>query len=199
MEFTGDLTYLDTSNLRVSGLIYFKNKNLLVSDRNTFISELKNQNPEIEQIDISAKNISTAIVKIKNKEVCCVIKDLNTNKYLIGVDGKILKKLSNDTNYPHEINLTQEVNVEKTYSIDSLRKIVEIENVLLNKEMEISEIILDDLKIEMKLTSNQLVILDSETNIKDFVEKLNTMISYLKQKNLSFKKMDFRFGNVIVE
>jgi len=199
IEFEGDLSYLEIENLRISGLMYVKNKSILFTDTKEFISTIKEQNPEVKNIEIYPKNISKLIIKVSNHEVCCVLEDTNTNKYLVSIDGKILKKINRYSKYPHEIKLNQEISINQVFPINSLKKIVEIENILLSKEMEIKDIKIEGDKIEMKMETDQLVVLDSETNIKDFIEKLSTMLDYLKQKNLSFKKMDFRFGNVIIE
>lgn len=199
LEFQGDLTYLDFDSSRISGLIFLKNKNWFLLNKTEFEQDLLEKNPEIEKIEISPKNASLIHVKIQNKEVCCVVRDLNTNKFLISHEGKVLKKLLRDQNYPHEISLDQQVDLNSQISIRSLKKIVEIENVLLNKDMEISKIKIEGDKIEFKLLSGGLLVLDSETNTKNFIEKLSNMLTYFKQKNLNFNKMDFRFGNVVVE
>lgn len=199
IEFQGDLTYLDVGNSRITGLIFLKNTNLLISSKEQFSKNFLEANPEILKLDIQPKNSSLLSIKVTNKEVCCVISDLNTNKFLISHEGKVFKKLSRDQNYPHEINLKQEVTVDSILSISSLKKIVEIENVLLDKDFDVSEIKLENDKIIFKINTGQYLILDSETNTKNFVEKLSSMMSYLKQKNQEFTKMDFRFGNVVVE
>lgn len=199
LEFQGDLTYIDLDSSRISGLVFLKNKNLFLFNKENFVKNLLEINPEIEKIEVTPKNSSLIQIKIQNKEVCCVVSDLNTNKYLISHDGKVIKKLIRDQNYPHEISLEQELTLDSQISIDSLKKIVEIENVLLNKEIEITEIKIEGDRIEFKLISGGLLVLDSETNTKNFIEKLSNMLTYFKQKNLSFNKMDFRFGNVVVE
>jgi len=197
--FQGDLTYLDLNSSRITGLIFLKNKNLLVSGKEEFKTNLLESNPEIQSIEIYPINSSIMEVKITNKDVCCVIIDKNTNKFLISHEGKVLKKLSREQNYPHEIFLQQEVNVESLLSISSLKKIVEIENVLLDKEIEVAEIKLENDKIEFKTKLGKYLVIDSETNTKNFVERFSSMVNYLEQKNIEYNKMDFRFGNVIVE
>ena len=199
IEFEGDTTYLNFQDSRISGLVLLKNKNLLISDKNDFITKLKEINPEISSVEIYPKNFSLVKIKIKNQGICCVLKDKNTNKFLVSLDGKIIKSLSRDTNYPNEISLNQEIDLNSKFTIESLKKIVEIENVLLDKRLEVSEIELDNDKIVFELGDHQTVIIDSQINTKNFIEKLTTMIDYFKQKNLSYKKMDFRFGNVVVE
>lgn len=199
IEFEGDLTYLDFENLRISGLIYVKNKNIFLNNTEELISSIKEQNPEIKMLEARPKNISKILIKVTNIDVCCVLEDINTNKFLVDSNGKILKRVNRENKYPHEIKLEQQLDLNSNLSINSLKKIVEIENILLSKELEIENIKIEDDKIELRLVGHQVVILNSETNIKDFIEKLTTMLDYLKQKNLDFKKMDFRFGNVISE
>ena len=199
IEFEGDTSYLDLSSTRVSGLLLLKNKNILLSSKEDFVKELKNTNPEIQDINFYPKNFSIIAIKIKNYDTCCVLVDNNTNKFLISSEGKVIKTLSRDQNYRNEITLKQVVDINSKFSIDSLKKIVEVENILIDKKLDVSEIRLENDKIEFKLSSNQLIIIDSTTNTKNFMEKLFTMLDYLKQKNLSFQKMDFRFGNVVVE
>ncbi|NBO17294.1 MAG: hypothetical protein EBV07_00150 [Proteobacteria bacterium] len=199
IDFEGDLVYLDLTTSRISGLLFLKNNNLLFSNKENFITELRNQNPEIKEINVYPKNFSHLSIKIKNNDICCVLIDSNTNKFLISSNGKVYKQLSRDQNYPNEISLNQSISLNSNFSIESLKKIVEIENILIDRKLDVLEIMIENDKIEFKLKDNQYVVIDSTTNTKNFMDKLFTMLDYLKQKNLSFKKMDFRFGNVVVE
>jgi len=199
IELEGDLNYVDNDEIRVLTLNEIKNQNLFINSGEKFKQKLIELNPEIEKIEIRVKNSQTIILKIINKKTCCVLVDANKNKFLIDVNGKVIKKLSSKTSYPDEIELNQEVALNSTFLISTLQKLLEIENILISKNFEVVETRLEGKKITFVSKNQKELILDGEVSSKIFVEKLESMLDYLKQNNKDYRKIDFRFGNVIVE
>jgi cell division septal protein FtsQ len=199
IELEGDLNYVDNDEIRVLTLNEIKNQNLFINSGEKFKQKLIELNPEIEKIEIRVKNSQTIILKIINKKTCCVLVDANKNKFLIDVNGKVIKKLSSKTSYPDEIELNQEVALNSTFLISTLQKLLEIENILISKNFEVVETRLEGKKITFVSKNQKELILDDEVSSKIFVEKLESMLDYLKQNNKDYRKIDFRFGNVIVE
>ena len=199
IELDGDLNYIDTDEVRVLTLNNIKNQNLFINSGDKFKQKLIELNPEIEKIEIKVKDSQSIIIKINNKKTCCVIIDSNRNKFLINLEGKVLKKLSSKSSYPDEIELNQVVDMNSSFLINSLQKLLDIENILISKNIEILETRLDGKNITFVSKNQKELILDDEVSSKVFVEKLESMLNYLKQNNKDYQKIDFRFGNVIVE
>lgn len=199
IEFEGDLTYLNYPESRLLGLNLLKNSNLFFRNEESFKSELRSLNPEIKNIFITPKKFAHINIKIENYEICCVLKDINNQKFLLSLEGKVIKKLDKDKNYLSEIALSQEIKNDSQFEPETIKKLVEIENILIAKNIELANVKIENKKIQLLTNENQEVIIDSETSVKSFFEKFETMLNYLKQKNLTFKKMDFRFGNVVIE
>ena len=199
IELDGDLNYIDTDDVRVLTLNNIKNQNLFINSGDKFKQKLIELNPEIEKIEIKVKDSQSIIIKINNKKTCCVIIDSNRNKFLINLEGKVLKKLSSKSSYPDEIELNQVVDMNSSFLINSLQKLLDIENILISKNIEVLETRLDGKNITFVSKNQKELILDDEVSSKVFVEKLESMLNYLKQNNKDYQKIDFRFGNVIVE
>ena len=170
IELEGDINYVDNDEIRVLTLN-----------------------------EIRVKNSQTITLKIINKKTCCVLVDENKNKFLIDVNGKVIKKLSSKTTYPDEIELNQEVALNSTFLINTLQKLLDIENILISKNFEVVETRLEGKNIKFISKDQKELILNDEVSSKVFVEKLESMLNYLKQNNKDYRKIDFRFGNVIVE
>ncbi len=199
IELEGDLNYVDNDELRVLTLNEIKNQNLFINSGEKFKQKLIELNPEIEKIEIRVKNSQTITLKIINKKTCCVLVDANKNKFLIDVNGKVIKKLSSKTTFPDEIELNQEVALNSAFLINTLQKLLDIENILISKNFEVVETRLDGKNIKFISKDQKELILNDEVSSKVFVEKLESMLNYLKQNNKDYRKIDFRFGNVIVE
>jgi cell division septal protein FtsQ len=199
IELDGDLNYIDSDEVRVLTLNNIKNQNLFINSGDKFKQKLIELNPEIEKIEIKVKDSQSIIIKINNKKTCCVIIDSNRNKFLINLEGKVLKKLSSKSSYPDEIELNQVVDMNSSFLINSLQKLLDIENILISKNIEVLETRLDGKNITFVSKNQKELILDDEVSSKVFVEKLESMLNYLKQNNKDYQKIDFRFGNVIVE
>ena len=199
IELEGDLNYVDNDEIRVLTLNEIKNQNLFINSGEKFKQKLIELNPEIEKIEIRVKNSQTITLKIINKKTCCVLVDENKNKFLIDVNGKVIKKLSSKTTYPDEIELNQEVALNSTFLINTLQKLLDIENILISKNFEVVETRLEGKNIKFISKDQKELILNDEVSSKVFVEKLESMLNYLKQNNKDYRKIDFRFGNVIVE
>jgi hypothetical protein len=199
IELDGDLNYIDTDDVRVLTLNNIKNQNLFINSGDKFKQKLIELNPEIEKIEIKVKDSQSIIIKINNKKTCCVIIDSNRNKFLINLEGKVIKKLSSKSSYPDEIGLNQAVDMNSSFLINSLQKLLDIENILISKNIEVLETRLDGKNITFVSKNQKELILDDEVSSKVFVEKLESMLNYLKQNNKDYQKIDFRFGNVIVE
>jgi cell division septal protein FtsQ len=199
IELEGDLNYIDSDEVRVLTLNNIKNQNLFINSGDKFKQKLIELNPEIEKIEIKVKDSQSIIIKINNKKTCCVIIDSNRNKFLINLEGKVLKKLSSKSSYPDEIELNQVVDMNSSFLINSLQKLLDIENILISKNIEVLETRLDGKNITFVSKNQKELILDDEVSSKVFVEKLESMLNYLKQNNKDYQKIDFRFGNVIVE
>ena len=199
IELDGDLNYIDSDEVRVLTLNNIKNQNLFINSGDKFKQKLIELNPEIEKIEIKVKDYQSIIIKINNKKTCCVIIDSNRNKFLINLEGKVIKKLSSKSSYPDEIGLNQAVDMNSSFLINSLQKLLDIENILISKNIEVLETRLDGKNITFVSKNQKELILDDEVSSKVFVEKLESMLNYLKQNNKDYQKIDFRFGNVIVE
>ena len=199
IELEGDLNYVDNDEIRVLTLNEIKNQNLFINSGEKFKQKLIELNPEIEKIEIRVKNSQTITLKIINKKTCCVLVDENKNKFLIDVNGKVITKLSSKTTYPDEIELNQEVALNSTFLINTLQKLLDIENILISKNFEVVETRLEGKNIKFISKDQKELILNDEVSSKVFVEKLESMLNYLKQNNKDYRKIDFRFGNVIVE
>ena len=199
IELDGDLNYIDTDYVRVLTLNNIKNQNLFINSGDKFKQKLIELNPEIEKIEIKVKDSQSIIIKINNKKTCCVIIDSDRNKFLINLEGKVIKKLSSKSSYPDEIELNQVVDMNSSFLINSLQKLLDIENILISKNIEVLETRLDGKNITFVSKNQKELILDDEVSSKVFVEKLESMLNYLKQNNKDYQKIDFRFGNVIVE
>ena len=199
IELDGDLNYIDTDDVRVLTLNNIKNQNLFINSGDKFKQKLIELNPEIEKIEIKVKDSQSIIIKINNKKTCCVIIDSDRNKFLINLEGKVIKKLSSKSSYPDEIELNQVVDMNSSFLINSLQKLLDIENILISKNIEVLETRLDGKNITFVSKNQKELILDDEVSSKVFVEKLESMLNYLKQNNKDYQKIDFRFGNVIVE
>ena len=199
IELEGDLNYVDNDEIRVLTLNEIKNQNLFINSGEKFKQKLIELNPEIEKIEIRVKNSQTITLKIINKKTCCVLVDANKNKFLIDVNGKVIKKLSSKTTFPDEIELNQEVALNSAFLINTLQKLLDIENILISKNFEVVETRLEGKNIKFISKDQKELILNDEVSSKVFVEKLESMLNYLKQNNKDYRKIDFRFGNVIVE
>ena len=199
IELDGDLNYIDSDEVRVLTLNNIKNQNLFINSGDKFKQKLIELNPEIEKIEIKVKDSQSIIIKINNKKTCCVIIDSDRNKFLINLEGKVIKKLSSKSSYPDEIGLNQAVDMNSSFLINSLQKLLDIENILISKNIEVLETRLDGKNITFVSKNQKELILDDEVSSKVFVEKLESMLNYLKQNNKDYQKIDFRFGNVIVE
>jgi len=199
IELEGDLNYVDNDEIRVLTLNEIKNQNLFINSGEKFKQKLIELNPEIEKIEIRVKNSQTIILKIINKKTCCVLVDANKNKFLIDINGKVIKKLSSKTSYPDEIELNQEVALNSTFLINTLQKLLDIENILISKNFEVIETRLEGKNIKFFSKDQKELLLNDEVSSRVFVEKLESMLNYLKQNNKDYRKIDFRFGNVIVE
>ena len=199
IELDGDLNYIDSDEVRVLTLNNIKNQNLFINSGDKFKQKLIELNPEIEKIEIKVKDSQSIIIKINNKKTCCVIIDSDRNKFLINLEGKVIKKLSSKSSYPDEIELNQVVDMNSSFLINSLQKLLDIENILISKNIEVLETRLDGKNITFVSKNQKELILDDEVSSKVFVEKLESMLNYLKQNNKDYQKIDFRFGNVIVE
>lgn len=199
IELEGDLNYVDNDEIRVLTLNEIKNQNLFINSGEKFKQKLIELNPEIEKIEIRVKNSQTIILKIINKKTCCVLVDANKNKFLIDINGKVIKKLSSKTTYPDEIELNQEVALNSFFLINTLQKLLDIENILISKNFEVIETRLEGKNIKFFSKDQKELLLNDEVSSRVFVEKLESMLNYLKQNNKDYRKIDFRFGNVIVE
>lgn len=199
IELIGDLNYIDTDEVRIYALNNIKNQNLILNSGNELKQHLINSNPEIEKVEIAIKDYQTITIKISNKKICCTISDSNKNKFLIDFDGKAIKKLSNKSIYPGEIELNQYVEINYSFMISSLQKLRDIENILLSKNFEFIDTTLDGKNITFKSKNQKELVLDNEVSTKVFVEKLDAILLYLKKNNKDFQKIDFRFGKVIVK
>ena len=199
IELDGDLNYIDSDEVRVLTLNNIKNQNLFINSGDKFKQKLIELNPEIEKIEIKVKDSQSIIIKINNKKTCCVVIDSDRNKFLINLEGKVIKKLSSKSSYPDEIELNQVVDMNSSFLINSLQKLLDIENILISKNIEVLETRLDGKNITFVSKNQKELILDDEVSSKVFVEKLESMLNYLKQNNKDYQKIDFRFGNVIVE
>jgi hypothetical protein len=126
--FNGDTTYLDLDEVKIISLNYLKDQNLFTYNKSDFENRLKLSNPHLNFIGYSIYSQDTIQLTFKINEQCCVVVDLDTNKYLIDSSGNVTKKLPSTRNYNNEILLDQKINLENKLNAANVLKMNEIKN-----------------------------------------------------------------------
>lgn len=198
ITFSGELTYHNEKELHFEAQKMIKLSNLLFNNFSNFNNDMLSKYKEIRDIQITITGADSIDIKIKNYDLCCVINSYG-NKFLVGKEGEILRKLEKEKIYNNEITLNQVISIGDTLNIESLKKIFEVENILIDREIEITKVLLEKEVITLVSSDGKKFLLDSETNLRLFSEKLDSILDHIKISNKEYSSLDFRFGNIILE
>jgi len=197
--FTGQVDYLDSDELKVLALNYLKDQSLFFYDKSNFETELKNNNPQLAKVSYRIKNQDTLEINFELNPICCVIVDLDQQKFLISGEGKVYKKINQSKNYNSEIFLDQKINLTSSLNPSSALKMNDLRKSLADEGITVNNFLLDSESINIKLSDNTLIIINDKMEVKNFISKYKNLSSYLKQNQKNYSIVDFRFEKVVVK
>jgi cell division septal protein FtsQ len=197
--FAGDTTYLDMDEVKIISLNLLKDQNLFSYNKDEFEKQLKSANPQVDSVSYSISSQDTLQLSFKIKDQCCVVVDLDTNKYLIDTSGNVTKKLSSTKSYNNEIILDQKISVDNKLNPTNVLKMNEIKNLFKAENIEVTSFMLDKNNIYIKINNTIQVIIDERFETKNLIQKYKNLTSYLEQNQKNYSIVDFRFEKVIVK
>ncbi len=197
--FNGDTAYLDLDEVKIISLNYLKDQNLFSYNKGDFENQLKLSNPHINYVGYSIYSQDTIQLTFKINEQCCVVVDLDTNKYLIDSSGNVTKKLTSIKNYNNEILLDQKINLENKLNPVNVLKMNEIKNLFKTENIEVTSFLLDKNNVHININNSIQIIIDEKFDIKNLIQKYKNLTLYLEQNQKNYSIVDFRFEKVIVK
>ena len=197
--FSGDTVYLDLDEVKIISLNYLKDQNLFTYNKSDFESQLKLSNPHIESVSYSIYSQDTLQLTFRIKDQCCVVVDIDTNKYLIDSSGNVAKKLSSTKSYDNEIVLDQKINLENKLNPVNVLKMNEIKNLFKAENIEVTSFLLDKNNVHIKINNSIQIIIDEKFEIKNLIQKYKNLTLFLEQNQKNYSIVDFRFEKVIVK
>lgn len=197
-EFEGDIEYSDISKIKISALNLLKDQNILFFDKKSFEEEIKNENPEIKEVQFKILGLDKILIKIKVIDKCCVIKDTNESLFLISKEGKVLKKLSVDSKVD-SISLTQEISGNENFNVNLLFKIDEIKTQFQAGSLKLNGFKIKNNILEVNLSDGATLIIDQDTDVSEIENKYKSLISHASQNQKKYSIVDFRFDKVVAK
>jgi cell division septal protein FtsQ len=199
-SFVGDTQYLDIQKLKILSLNLLKDQPIFWHDKYLFQEKVKSEFPQVKGISYKIVNSDTLEINIEAEDICCVISDVKEKSYVISKNGNVLRDYdgvnSSDIKIKSSMSLTLSESLDK--NLTNLLYLIVIKNVKFDEVKE-NEFYLEKDFIYFYTSDSKQVIINENTDLKNFSENLKSMKSYLQQNQKNYSILDFRFEKIVVK
>lgn len=199
-SFVGDTQYLDIQKLKILSLNLLKDQPIFWHDKYLFQEKVKSEFPQVKGISYKIVNSDTLEINIEAEDICCVISDVKEKSYVISKNGNVLRDYdgvnSSDIKIKSSMSLTLSESLDK--NLTNLLYLIVTKNVKFDEVKE-NEFYLEKDFIYFYTSDSKQVIINENTDLKNFSENLKSMKSYLQQNQKNYSILDFRFEKIVVK
>lgn len=200
-DFVYDNRFFEYNDFKIFALNNLKDQSLFFYSKNNFESQVKEAFPEVANIRYEISGWDTLKVYFEATDICCIVSDINGIFFITSSEGKVLRKISLDSNKSKEIKFEYLGNLELGYNLNSkvIKRLNELNLDNLNSEISLDKMLFTFDKIVLNTKDGVEIVIDENTDLKKFKSQLLEIKKHLDSSNLKYSSLDFRFEKVIVK